>query len=84
MDYTESTRLSEILEAHPWLAEELPKRDPAFEKLRNPAARFLLRQMTVKDLGRIGGLSPEALLRDLEEILREREGGGREELGKNG
>ncbi|MBR5094902.1 MAG: hypothetical protein IK095_07395 [Oscillospiraceae bacterium] len=74
MDYTGKTRLSEILADHPWLAEELPKLDPIFEKLRSPAAWMVAKRMTVQDAGRFGGRSVEFLLSELDKVIREHEG----------
>ena len=69
MHYTENTKLSDILADHPWLAEELPKQDPVFAKLNTPAARLLIRHLTVKDAGRMGGLPAQTLLEELEKLI---------------
>lgn len=73
MDYNEKTRLSVILDEHPWLAEELPKLEPRLEKYNNPATRFLARRMTVQDASRFSGLSTDYLLRELEKVIAEHE-----------
>ena len=74
MQYDEKTKLTKILEEHPWLEEELPRRYPQLKKLDNAASRFLLKRMTVKDASRMSGYSVEKLLGKLEQVISEREG----------
>mgnify|MGYP002626802676 CR=1 FL=1 len=69
MAYDEKTRLSRILEEHPWLERELPRRYPELKKLDSPAARFLLKRMSVKDASRMSGIPAEELLRELEKLI---------------
>ena len=69
MYYTGKTKLTDILAEHPWLEQELPKQDPIFEKLNNPAARLLLKHMTVQDASRASGLSVDYLLEELNKVI---------------
>ena len=71
MRYDENTRLSRILEEHPWLERELPRRYPELKAMDNPAARFLLKRMSVKDAGRMGGIPARTLLEELEKLIDE-------------
>ena len=67
MSYNENTKLSQILSEYPWLEEELPKRYPELKAMDNPAARFMLKRMTVK-------IPADKLLAKLESVIREHEG----------
>ena len=49
MNYDEKTKLGKILDEHPWLEQELPKRYSQLKSMDNPASRFMARRMTVKD-----------------------------------
>ena len=71
MSYNENTKLSQILSEHPWLEEELPKRYPELKAMDNPAARFMLKRMTVKDAGKLSGIPADELLKMLESIIKE-------------
>ena len=74
MAYDEKTKLTQILAEHPWLEEELPRRYPQLKKMDNPAARFMLKRMTVKDAARLSGRPAEKLLAKLERVIAEVEG----------
>ena len=74
MAYTETTKLSQILSEHPWLEEELPRRYPQLKAMDNPASRFMLKRMSVKDASRLSGFSSEKLLAKLESVIAEHEG----------
>ena len=74
MTYNESTRLGVILEEHPWLERELPRRYPELKHLDNPAARFMLKRLSVQEAGRMSGMPTEKLLQMLEDLIAEVEG----------
>lgn len=69
MRYDENTRLSQILGDYPWLEQELPRRYPELKAMDNPAARFMLKRMTVKDASRLSGIPAEKLLAELEQVI---------------
>ena len=74
MRYDENTRLSRILEEYPWLEQELPRRYPELKAMDNPAARFMLKRMTVKDASKLSKIPAEKLLEKLESVIREHDG----------
>jgi hypothetical protein len=74
MLYDENTSLSRIQEEHPWLEQELPRLYPELKAMDNPATRFLLKRMRVKDAARMGGIPADKLLAELEKVIRDREG----------
>ena len=69
MRYDENTRLSRILEEYPWLEQELPRRYPELKAMDNPAARFMLKRMTVKDASRLSGIPAQKLLEELARLI---------------
>jgi hypothetical protein len=69
MLYDENTRLTRILEEHPWLEQELPRRYPELKAMDSPAARFMLKRMTVKDASRLSGIPAAKLLEELEQLI---------------
>ena len=44
MKYNENTRLAEILADHPWLSEELPKKDQRFAVMNTFAGKLMLKK----------------------------------------
>ena len=74
MPYDKNTKISKILAEHPWLGQELPKRYPELKAMDNPAARFMLKRMTVQDAGKMGGLPADQLLSMLSQLIAEKEG----------
>ena len=71
MNYDEKTKLGKILDEHPWLEQELPKRYPELKSMDNPASRFMARRMTVKDASRLSGIPVDRLLKKLTDLIAE-------------
>ena len=71
MNYDEKTKLSKILDEHPWLEKELPRRYPDLKAMDNAAGRFMLRRMTVKDASKLSGIPVEKLLKMLGDLIAE-------------
>lgn len=69
--YDENSRLSDILDAYPWLVQILPEYDPRLKNLSNPAVRALTRKYTVRDVSKVTGYSTEKLLDKLRRLARE-------------
>lgn len=58
---TESTRLEDILNAFPWLKDELSTISPVFKALKTPLARIMIPKATAGDMSRHSGLSIDEL-----------------------
>lgn len=71
--YTADSRLSDILEAYPWLLGLLPEYDPKLKALANPAVRAMTKKYTVADVSRHTGYSTEKLLDKLRRLALEHE-----------
>ena len=65
MDFTESTRIVDIMEAYPDLAEELMADERVAAFLKTPMAKLMLKTATIKDASRLTGKSVETLIRKL-------------------
>ena len=72
--YTASTHLNEILAEHPWLAQELPKKDGRFAIMNTAAGKLMLRRFTVADVSKTAGIPVQELLDELDGMIRRREG----------
>ena len=71
--YDENSRISDILDAYPWLVQVLPDYDPRLKSLSNPSVRALTRKYTVTDVSKFTGYSAEKLLDKLRRLIEERE-----------
>ncbi len=63
------TKISKIIKAHPEAIEAIASVNPHFQKLKNPfLRRFLAPRVTVAEAAKIGGVSPDVLLNQLQAI----------------
>ncbi|MBR1456316.1 MAG: DUF1858 domain-containing protein [Oscillospiraceae bacterium] len=69
--YDVNSRLSDILDAYPWLADILPEYDARLKALSNPAVRAMTRKYTVADVSRFTGYSTDKLLDKLRRLAQE-------------
>ncbi len=74
MDITKDTKLMDILDAYPWLADELTEINPRFKLLDSTMGRIFMKNATIEDLSKKVGKDPERLVRRLEEIIAKHEG----------
>ncbi len=74
MKYTENTRLADILADHPWLSEELPKKDQRFAVMNTFAGKLMLKKFTVADVSKTAGIPVSELLQELDEMIGRIEG----------
>ncbi len=66
MEFTEKTRIVDIMEAYPDLTEELMSDERVAAFMKTPMAKFMLKTATIKDASRISGKSVETLIKKLE------------------
>lgn len=69
----ENTRLKEILDAYPWLPDELVRRDERFKRIKSPLAKPMINHFTVADAARYAGYPAEELLRQFHQLVAQRE-----------
>ena len=70
---TPQTRLTDILDAYPWLPDALIARDPRFKKIKSPLIQPLIRCATVEMAARQTGYPSEMLISELDKLVRSRE-----------
>ena len=73
MKITEETKLTELLEHYPWMAEEAIRLDERFRIVNSPMGRLLLRNTTIADLGKKAGLPPQEIMDKIGEMIAQKE-----------
>ena len=73
MKITEETKLTELLEHYPWMAEEAIRLDERFRIVNSPMGRLLLRNATIADLGKKAGLPPQEIMDKIGEMIAQKE-----------
>ena len=73
MQMTRDTLLRDILAAYPWLKEEAIRRDSRFRAADTMVGRMLLKKATIADAAKYTGLTEEAVIREIENVIREHE-----------
>ena len=71
---TENTRLAEILQAFPWLTEELIRIDERFKFLSSPIGKMLMGSATLADMSKHSGMTVDELLKQLKELAAKHTG----------
>ncbi len=71
MEFTKDTRLLDILDAYPWIKEELPKKDSRFALLDSALGRMFLKKATIGDLSKKADIPAEFLMEELQRMLDE-------------
>ena len=72
MEITFDTKVGELLDAYPFLEEELIKINPRFKKLKNPILRRTVAKIaTLKQAARVGGMESLELVNKIRAILGE-------------
>ncbi|MBR3308566.1 MAG: hypothetical protein IKG00_01505 [Lachnospiraceae bacterium] len=73
MIISKSTKLSELMQAFPWLMDEAVKLDPKFKVLNNPIGKAFIKKSTIEDLAKKADLSPEEILDWIKAQVEERQ-----------
>lgn len=69
MEITAETKLSEIMDAYPWLLDEAVKMEPAFKILNNPVGKMFIKKATIQGLSEKSGLSTEELITNILQMI---------------
>ena len=69
MTITPETKLSEIMDAYPYLLDEAVKKESGFKILNNPIGKMFIKQATIKGLSEKSGLSTDVLIANIQEII---------------
>ena len=71
MEINENTKLIEILNAYPWLEDEVVKLDEQFKIIKTPFGKMMAKKLTVKDACEMGKVSMEDLMNQLNQMIEE-------------
>lgn len=70
MEFTKSTKLTDILKAYPDLPEKLTKVDERFKVLTTPIGKMMIKGKTIEDASKMVNLPTEELIKQLKEIVK--------------
>lgn len=65
MEFTEKTKLTDILDKYPWLEGELIKDEKVAAFMSNPLAKMMLKRATLKDASTFSGVPVQELIDEL-------------------
>lgn len=74
MEYNSNSKLTDIIAKYPWLPDELIKIDSRFKVVKTPIGKMMIKNATVTDLSEKTGLSTDALLEKLQNLIDKHEG----------
>ena len=66
-----TTRLKDLLAAHPWLKDELPSVNPAFKVLKSPLARIMIPRATVAMMSERSGMDLQDLIAAISRLIEQ-------------
>lgn len=69
MDFTENTRLKDILAAYPWLPDALVKIDKRFTIINNPIGKMLIRTASLGDACKKAGYPLDKVTEELKKLI---------------
>ncbi len=69
-EFTENTKLIDILKAYPALETKLKEKDERFSIISSPMGKLLLKTKTVKDASKMIGIPVPELLQELDRIIQ--------------
>ena len=76
MEITESTKLSDIIAAYPWMPEEAAQMDPRLKIVNTALGRMLIKKYTIADVSQRTGYAAEEIIREINKLITQREGQG--------
>lgn len=71
MEFTENTKLTEIMSAYPELTEKLLKDERIATLVSSPLAKLMLKTATIKDASRLSGETVETLIDELKRLTNQ-------------
>lgn len=69
MKINRNTKLSDILNAYPWLPDELIKIDGRFRIIKTPVGKMMIKNATIADAVQKTGLQENVLLSELNKLI---------------
>ena len=72
MEITKETKLAKLIEAYPWLKEELPKINEKFHLINTPLAKVMLPIATIELMAERGEMTVDKLIEAIKAKIEER------------
>ncbi|MEE0957665.1 MAG: hypothetical protein UH734_06225 [Ruminococcus sp.] len=69
MEINSTTKLTDILEAYPWLPDELIKIDSRFKIIKSPVGKIMIKNATIADAVKKTGLEEDVLIEELKKMI---------------
>ncbi len=70
MEFTKSTKLTDILKAYPDLPEKLTKLDERFKVLTTPIGKMMIKGKTLEDASKTVGVPVDDLMKQLKDLVK--------------
>ena len=74
MEFTENTKLKDILAAYPWLPDTLVQLDGRFKIINNPIGKMLIRTASLGDACKKAGYPADKVIEELKKLIAAHEG----------
>ena len=74
MEFNETTKLTDILAAYPWLPEAAAKLDKRLEIINSPLVKMFIRRATLADASKRSGYPVDEIIREMQKLIDEHEG----------
>jgi hypothetical protein len=73
MEFSENTKLADILAAYPWLPEAAAKLDKRLEIINSPLVKMFIRRATLADASKRSGYPVDEIIREMKKLIDEHE-----------
>ena len=69
MEINGASKLTEILDAYPWLPDELIKIDGRFKIIKSPVGKIMIKNATIADAVQKTGLPENVIIEELQKLI---------------
>lgn len=70
MNIVKETRLKELMDAYPWLMDEVVKISDKFKMLNTPIGKMMLAKATLEDIAKKTGIDTDKIITKLLELIK--------------
>ena len=71
MEITGDTKLKDLIEAYPWLKNEIPQISDKFKMLNTPMGKIMLGRATVSEMSKKSGMDVDMIISRILELIKE-------------
>lgn len=69
MKVTKDTKLKDLIEAYPWLKEEVVKVNNKFKMLKTPVGKFMLGKATIAEMSKKSDMDADEIISKIKELI---------------